>query len=254
MKREKEIKFNPADYEYMDKMSLEGWIWEFMRRSEEHQKYWSEYKVMKDKYNKNEISFEELWKFKENSEFFKINQNLRSYIYHFSENNPLEKWDNKRDSHKDSMYRCLDGISKSYPVDVINLKWSSYSSNGKLIAHENDNVPWYPGVTRDPIGKLSQYIDNEKIVMALIDISAPMRSDEIAELLKTELVRWRKVLKVHVRDAKTQKKKKGEKNKEEEKKEEEKMKEEGKINLLVKDAKIWKSYLTQKMQLPSLSI
>ena len=47
---------------------------------------------------------------------------------------------------------------------------------------KNDNTLRYPLVTRDPIGKLSQYIDNEKILMALIDISAPMSIDEILKL------------------------------------------------------------------------
>jgi hypothetical protein len=31
--QEKEIKFSPADYDYMDNMELKGWIWEIIRRS-----------------------------------------------------------------------------------------------------------------------------------------------------------------------------------------------------------------------------
>lgn len=33
MKKEKQITFNPADYDYMDDMPLDGWIWEFVRRN-----------------------------------------------------------------------------------------------------------------------------------------------------------------------------------------------------------------------------
>jgi hypothetical protein len=33
-KKKEEIQFNPADYDYMDDMPLEGWIWEFIRRGE----------------------------------------------------------------------------------------------------------------------------------------------------------------------------------------------------------------------------
>lgn len=40
-KKNKEVKFNPADYEYMDKLPLEGWIWEFMRRSQAYKNLYS---------------------------------------------------------------------------------------------------------------------------------------------------------------------------------------------------------------------
>jgi hypothetical protein len=221
VKKEKNIEFNPADYDYMDSMPLEGWIWEFMRRSDEHKKYWSAYKEMKDKYNKNEISSEELSEFRENHWFIKTDQSAWIYKYYFSEKDPSEKWDNKKDSHKDSMYRCLDGISKSYPIDVINLKWFLYP-DGTLIAHGDDKTQMYPLVSRDPMEKLSLNMGNENILMALIDISAPMSIEKIFELIKPHLKEWRKLLKVHVTDAKTPKKN---------------------PNKLLKKARIWKSYL-----------
>ncbi len=31
--KKKDIKFSPADYDYMDNMPLEGWMWEFIRRN-----------------------------------------------------------------------------------------------------------------------------------------------------------------------------------------------------------------------------
>lgn len=39
MGKEKEIKFNPADYDYMDKIPLAGWIWEFVRRNKGYMKF-----------------------------------------------------------------------------------------------------------------------------------------------------------------------------------------------------------------------
>jgi len=46
MKKEKktrEIKFNPADYDYMDNMPFEGYIWEFIRRNHEYRKHYRKY-------------------------------------------------------------------------------------------------------------------------------------------------------------------------------------------------------------------
>lgn len=40
-KKEKDIGFNPTDYDYMDSMPLEGWIWEFIRRNELYRKHYS---------------------------------------------------------------------------------------------------------------------------------------------------------------------------------------------------------------------
>lgn len=34
--KEKEIEFNPADYDYMDSIPLEGWVWEIIRRSSKY--------------------------------------------------------------------------------------------------------------------------------------------------------------------------------------------------------------------------
>ncbi len=40
-KGKKEFKFNPADYDYMDDMPLDGWFWEFIRRNSEYDKIYS---------------------------------------------------------------------------------------------------------------------------------------------------------------------------------------------------------------------
>ena len=45
MKKKKEIEiiFNPTDYAYMDEMILEGWLWEFERRSDAYKEAYSSY-------------------------------------------------------------------------------------------------------------------------------------------------------------------------------------------------------------------
>lgn len=37
MRHLKRKRFNPAEYDYMDKMPLDGWFWEMIRRSSEYQ-------------------------------------------------------------------------------------------------------------------------------------------------------------------------------------------------------------------------
>lgn len=41
-KEKVEININPAEYDYMDNMPLEGWIWEFIRRKKEYQAAYKE--------------------------------------------------------------------------------------------------------------------------------------------------------------------------------------------------------------------
>ena len=49
MGKEKEkVKFNPSDYDYMNNLPLEGWIWEFIRRNPEYRRLYSE--IKKDPY------------------------------------------------------------------------------------------------------------------------------------------------------------------------------------------------------------
>lgn len=44
MKKKKEIEFNPADYDYMDKMPLEGWLWEVVRRNSKYKDFYNRVK------------------------------------------------------------------------------------------------------------------------------------------------------------------------------------------------------------------
>lgn len=46
-KGKEEFKFNPADYDYMDELPLEGWIWEFIRRNPEYRKLYADCEKIK---------------------------------------------------------------------------------------------------------------------------------------------------------------------------------------------------------------
>ena len=56
MKKKIENNFNPVDYDYMDSMPLEGWIWEFIRRSEKYRGCISEYEFLQNGIDKNRKS------------------------------------------------------------------------------------------------------------------------------------------------------------------------------------------------------
>lgn len=44
-----EINFNPSDYDYLNKIPLEGWMWEFIRRNREYRRLYSEIKKPQSK-------------------------------------------------------------------------------------------------------------------------------------------------------------------------------------------------------------
>lgn len=203
MKKKKEINFNPADYEYMDDMPIEGWIWEFIRRSEE---YKIAYNARREKYGKYEKfkDFAELLEQCEDS-FFK-SHSIKPY---YSEDYK-EKWS----PGKRFIY---SGVSKIHPLKVMNLKYGTNTKKELLDKNEaffNDPLIVLTGHTA--------HSNTENIVMALIDISTPQSVDEILQSLKKELLIWRKALKLSTRSAKTMKKN---------------------TNKLIKNALIWKSYL-----------
>ena len=108
---------------------------------------------------------------------------------------------------------------------MINLKWGGYTPSLKT-HHEYEGMRFEidpPPYRRKPNNLLKHQIDNQNVVMALIDISCPDSVDNILEKLKKELIKWRKLLKL----PETRQPKMSKKNE----------------NLLIKNSKIWKSYL-----------
>jgi hypothetical protein len=95
-------------------------------------------------------------------------------------------------------------------------KWSE-QPDGKMVWFRN-----YPLIDH-PIEILYEHQGMESVVMALIDLSASESIDNILKSLKQELLNWKQILKLsNKRSAKTPKKK---------------------PNKLIKNARIWKSYL-----------
>lgn len=176
MKRKKnnEIKFDPANYAYMDNpdMTLDGWLWEFERRSEAYKKA---YKKLFDKSD------------------FDCDGLLFLESCHFD---PSKKWS--------EVDRVSSYLSKAHPVEVINLKW------GHAIP-SNDSDPFMFKDTRfelkngkvtityssrhsHPLDTLRHEIGKESIAMALINLDA--NKADILRIVEDKLDEWKKALKI----------------------------------------------------------
>lgn len=277
-KEKKKIEFNIADYDYMDDMPLIGWVWEFMRRSDEYIKFWE--------IGPRSDGYKVFWGDEAgNPDIFIVGDKR------WMGKNPNEKWTSEYLEWLDPGLHEV--VSKSKPVDVTNMMFSamkdqyendmsfkvtsvgkrnkilglseSLPSEGtisasqfmellsqgaiapavfktsdrlRLIKHcsieESSDID-SEGITRqlkycimhddksNPLEKLMNVNGKHNVVMALIDISAPENIDKILATVKKEILFWRKRLKLQKpRCAKVSKKNKNE---------------------LIKNAKIWKSYL-----------
>ncbi len=230
-KKQKKIAFNLADYAYMDEMPLRGWVWEFKRRSKEYRKFWQE-----------------------KGHF------LRYQILPWANHNPKLKfceiygtiWDPRR-----------QGVSKSYPVESVNLKWHSQQKpdtyTGKYLQKLPDRIDLetrkvIPATKTDllsyaetfvtdagrqttlsysrqdegqdifhPLARLRKNLGKENLVMVLVDLSAPIATKQMTATITKEIAYWRRRLKL----PKSRAAKTYKKNK----------------NNLVGNSQIWKSYL-----------
>lgn len=203
----KEIEFNPADYDYMDDpklMPLEGWLWEFERRSKEYQRAYNE--LLKENY-------EYLFNTPSVSDLFFLE------CCHYD---PSKKW------NEIDQVRSVS-LSKITPLKVLNMKWGTSlpSEDTEPLSKVHSEIKKkqlvlsYEYNPSHPLDRVRWQLGKENIVMALIDIAAP--DTKIISPLKTELKAWRKGLKItETKKPKTQKKEK---------------------NPLIKNANVWKSYL-----------
>jgi hypothetical protein len=239
-KKEKKIAFKKSDYNYMTPdMPLIGWVWEFGRRSKEYQKYWfkgrrSAVPGMSDK--------------------------ISPFGHVYLNYDPSLKWSDLVEIY----IRNITGLSKPYPVEAINLKWHSSEEpdpctgetrrckgsidlatgtfyprekpKGLLPYAKTDVINSYQKRTMKlsyersafqdnyhPLQHLSRNLGKENVVMFLVDISAPGSINNLLQPIKNEIFFWQKCLKFpKTRAAKTSKKNE---------------------NKLIKEAKIWKSYL-----------
>jgi hypothetical protein len=217
-KEKKKIEFNPSDYDYMDKLPLLGWVWEFARRSSTQQNYWTEYQQLHKEFSEGRMSYLTLGDF--------IEKNGPIGIYHLDSLNPSWKWDNQ--NNNSFTWAC--GLSTVYPLEVVNLAFKeplrihnrveaafNPEKNEIVLSYQDEKT-----TDEHPLTIVQRNLMKENIMMALIDISAPMSVDDMLKLLKPHLVQWRKAVGVHVRGAKTPKKNQ---------------------HQLLQKARIWKSYL-----------
>lgn len=189
--------FNLSDYDYLSsKTPLIGWIWEFARRSKEYQEYWAKYHELKTQIMSPSGSSDYLKLIEFADEHGPFN------MYFLKHKDPSEAWDNNNNSS--FLWAC--GLSKSTPVEIVNLKYGP--------------MPYY---NADPIEMLLPHIGKENILMALIDISAPRTVDELLSAIGKQISHWRKEL--NVKKVKAPKKQKKNRNK------------------LIGDANIWKGCL-----------
>jgi hypothetical protein len=222
-KRGNGLKFNPTDYDYMDSLPMEGWIWEFIKRSTKY----------KDFNQKCEQNLKKGWQAGKDSALFK------EYIDNFF---PFFSW-----SSEDRSLLVRNVITKLNPIRIVNLEGIGFSKIGEcgiphpLIKKEKKKsskvyyILDYPLIQGDsldgdyhyerdhPIELLFRNQGRKNILMVLIDLSTPGSVDELLKKLSIELLGWRKALRLpETRSPKTDRQKK---------------------NILVKKAKIWKSYL-----------
>lgn len=240
MKKKKEIEFNPADYDYMDSLSLAGWMWEIIRRSKEYRDFYKKWSKMIrkpfDKWNDNDNSLIEEYFEKYSPIFPKQPDDKRDWPLLLknakkTKLSPIhvvnlgiglgvdaQHGERLKAKHPAIIKKTENDGSSIYSVGRYEPIIDNIYTNGNK-AGECRSIP----LIQHPIQILYEYQGRESIVMALIDISASESIDEILKSLKQELLLWRKGLKLSkTRSAKTPKKK---------------------ANKLIKNARIWKSYL-----------
>ena len=174
MKKKKEIVFNPADYDYLDdpEMPLEGWVWEFERRSTAYRNAYTEL-IAKGKTSVTGLIFFEACEF-----------------------DPSKKW---REVDHVTAY-----LSKANPVKVVNLKWGHVIpsddsepfifKDAQFKAEAGKVTVTYSSRNSHPFDTVRHQMGKETIVMALINLAA--NNKKIMPLVEDSLDKWRKALKI----------------------------------------------------------
>ena len=262
-KSKEEIQFNPADYDYMDNLPLAGWMWEIIRRSKDYRVFYEKWeKTLKKPFDQRK------------SDNHRI---MEEYLEKYSPIFPKHPDDKREwpillnDTNKTKLHPILTtNLGIGFGVDVehgepissahppIRKLERNFEPGFYIVqeagSHPTDNVErddkstyivedypplgpetcttspdgkniWFQNypLIKHPVEMLYEYQGKPNMVMALIDISASDNIDDLLKSLKQELLLWRKVMKLsNTRSAKTPKKK---------------------ANKLIKNARIWKSYL-----------
>ncbi len=183
----KKAELNLSDYDYLDRISLLGWMWEFARRSKDFKDYYRNFEPIKAKGN-----YAQLMLF--------ASENGPIGVFALDCKDPSEKWSDK----DDITYNFACGLTKCTPVIIFNLDEYDRGFNIQKKQQFINNIPY-------PLREVSRHLGDKNIVMALIDISSGQSIDEILQTIKPRLVSWRKEFKLpKKRSAKTPKKNKNE--------------------------------------------
>ena len=231
--KERDLKFNPSDYDYLDDLTVEGLIWEFIKRSKKYRDFYRKWEIQQKRIS--EVGWEAG---KDTALFDEYLSNYYPYA--------IVNADEENLYSRDPLLH-YDRMSKLTPVKTTNMKYALATNRIgescviphppiKRKAKNQQRVCYtveYPPVVGDypdnyfrlyhPIEVLFTHQGQENLVMTLIDISSPGSIDSLLEELKARLIKWRKALKLpKARSPKVGKKRR---------------------NVLIRDAKIWKSYL-----------
>jgi hypothetical protein len=257
MRKKKEIEFNPADYDFMDNLPLAGWMWEIIRRSKDYRAFYDKLKKSRDQKDTDyPILFNEYLEQylpfmptpPDDKRFLMVNDTRKTKLQPLITANLCIGFgvDAKHGEPVQSPHPPIFKLERNFipgcyivqeagapPFDDVEPdnkttytvedypplepETCSTTPDGKNIWFQN-----YP-LIKHPFEILYEYQGKPNIVMALIDISASESIDDLLKSLKQELLLWRKALKLSgTRSAKTAKKI---------------------TNKLIKNARIWKSYL-----------
>lgn len=265
MKKKKgtEIKFDPADYAYMDKpdMTTEGWLWEFERRSDIYKrtysfywKRWEDYKIVLAEISKRlrtkKISMTESENRKKKAEeqyrdqwnkYVKENPRVNELLFFEScFFDPSKRW-----SEVDHVKATL---SRANPVKIMNLKWGNkLPLSGKVYHVKIKGKDFCVDMTEEPepLPKVGFKVEGAKGILTykleplhpldllheqlgkeeiiMAIINIKANDSVIRSLLESDLDYWRKKLNI----SRTREAKKPKK----------------KSTLLNRNASLWKDYL-----------
>lgn len=184
-KEKKEVLFNPADYDYMKKMSYDGWMWEFIRRSENYNTAINQYKLLKnsrDKYTVKQLiqTIHSLKIYCNERVKTKIHQETHFIFSYEKRKIGIPKPDIKYCDFSPDMKPLIRGI---FPIRVKTLNELSDAEKG-----------------RDVLGRISPMVALEETLYIGIPIKAKL--DNVRKYLPVEIKKYLKPEKSRIRDDK----------------------------------------------------
>jgi len=184
MKKKKEIEiiFNPTDYAYMDEMILEGWLWEFERRSDAYKEAYSSYE--KIFFNDHNIALVAIGKKlyakkipikKAEEEKKKAEEQCDKKWNKYVKENPLvnelmffESCFFDPSKNWSEVDQVSTGLSRANPVKVINMKWGNKLPPPSKVYYVKINGKDFPFDTTkkpEPFTKADVKVKGGKVIL-----------------------------------------------------------------------------------------